>query len=1288
MWGSPVTAVTQHDVPALQALIPYLPRLVVEWLDSSAGETYRTVDGTGMFADISGFTDLTERLARKGKVGAEEMGDVLNTIFEQLLGAAYDYGAGLVKWGGDAVLLLFDGEHHAARACRAAHEMQRVIGRIGRIKTSSGLVRLRMSIGVHSGELDFLLVGDHFRDLIVTGPGATLVADMETTANAGEIVVSGATAAALGPYSDLVGEARGHGFLLLNGPDTPRLPARQPVTTEVDLRTAFSVPLSQHLLGGRVENEHRHATVCFIEFSGVDALRASAGMPGVAAAVAQVVTACQRAAEANEVTYLASDIYQDGGKVILISGAPMSAGDDEARILTAARQIMDAELDLPLRIGINSGRLFAGDYGPSYRRVYSICGDCVNLAARLMGKAGHGQIVSSPAVLQRSRTAFETVALEPFAVKGKSDLIEASVVGDIVEQLHRTTGNLPLTGRDREMSIITAALDAARAGHGSTVAVVGELGIGKSRLLEEVAATEDAVVLWSDGDIYATSTPYLPLRRLFRTQLGMNDSTETAIVATALADLIDTTAPHLRPFLPLIGIVVGADFLPTPEVTALDPEIRKETLEAVTSEALGALLTGPTIFIFNDCHFMDRATLDLLGRLATDAPSRPWLVLTSSRPTDGAGDTNPDVIRITLGPLDEGEADALLAVATEHRPLPTRRAQALVERSGGNPLFLRELIAGAGGPGSSDVLPDTVEAMIAARIDRLSPDLRRLLRSASVLGMTIDRSILATVLSVDDHYGQTLDRWDELVEFVVPTADGGLAFANHLTRETAYEGLPFRRRILMHGRAADAIEVRAADQVDDVSDLLSLHSFIGERFQAAWEYSSLAARRARDHYANPNAADFFRRALAAANHLPHLRRSDVADIWEALSDVCMDLDEFNGAEDSLRGARQRAGGDPHRLARLRLKTAVQRQQTARYPDALRWVSRGRAVLEGLDDAVSRQLRAKLAEHYAYVLFYQGRWSLTEEWARRAADEARLARDRHTEARALEIESLAIIYAGRGVDLTSAYASLALYEELGDARGQARAHSALGVQMLSLGRWNDALGHYADSVLAYRGLGRQLDVALQEANQAEILISQGRLDEAEGILADALRIWRGTDAASEMAFGQCQLARIAMARGHFEGALALFTESRRTNFEIGESHEVQLIDSLMAECYLMWGDEDQALQLAERSMRSLPSDDGVPASLPLLQRVRGVVFLNRGDAGEGRVLLLHSLQAARTREARHEIYATLDSLIGGGVARDPDEQAEWMFERAELKRLMDIRLLDSRELSLAASSSAS
>src|SRR5262249_59702983 len=145
----------------------------LEWLAETPAERHRQIEGTLVFADVSGFTQLTEKLTRKGKIGGEEMNDLLGECFTELLDVAYHYGGGVVKWGGDAALLLFHGDGHTARGCRAAHEMQRTMRTAGRLRTSSGQVTLRMSLGVHSGSFELFLVGDLHRELVIAGPAAT-----------------------------------------------------------------------------------------------------------------------------------------------------------------------------------------------------------------------------------------------------------------------------------------------------------------------------------------------------------------------------------------------------------------------------------------------------------------------------------------------------------------------------------------------------------------------------------------------------------------------------------------------------------------------------------------------------------------------------------------------------------------------------------------------------------------------------------------------------------------------------------------------------------------------------------------------------------------------------------------------------------------------------------------------------------------------------------------------------------------------------------------------------------
>ncbi len=196
-----------------RSLAPYVPRVAREWLDSAmSDELHRRIAGSVVFVDISGFTAMSERLGKLGKVGAEHVTELIGTCFSRLLADAYDYGATLLKFGGDALLLFFSGPDHERRAAAAALEMRRTLREIGRFSTEAGLVTLRMTAGVHSGDFDFFLVGGSHRELMIAGPTATAAEAVEGAASTGQIVVSHATASALAPRN--LGAAIGPGHLL------------------------------------------------------------------------------------------------------------------------------------------------------------------------------------------------------------------------------------------------------------------------------------------------------------------------------------------------------------------------------------------------------------------------------------------------------------------------------------------------------------------------------------------------------------------------------------------------------------------------------------------------------------------------------------------------------------------------------------------------------------------------------------------------------------------------------------------------------------------------------------------------------------------------------------------------------------------------------------------------------------------------------------------------------------------------------------------------------------------
>ncbi|MDQ1533547.1 MAG: hypothetical protein QOF28_1308, partial [Actinomycetota bacterium] len=515
-----------------------MPRVASEWDLDTPGAQWREADATLCFVDISGFTNLSERLARRGRIGAEELTEVLNRVFSEMLELAYDRGGALLKFGGDALLMLFDGADHPMQAACAAIEMRAALRAAAEIPTSVGRVRLRMSVGLHSGSVHLFRVGSLHHELVVTGPAATRTTELESAASPGEILVSAETAARLS--RDAARQEVGPGRLLrwrsarVAGTGTQARRATGPGVIEQCLPEV----LRDHLRTGMTEFEHRFAAVAFVKFQGIDSLMATQGADAVAAALDELATTVQTAAQDEGVAFLATDIDQDGGKFILVSGVPRSQEDDEGRLLRAVRRISDAGTTLPLKIGVHRGHVFAGIVGAPHRAAFTVMGDTVNLAARLMSAAPRGEIYTTPSVLDRSRVLFEVTPIPPFMVKGKAQPVQAYAVGPESGTRSSTTRDESrFTGRTAELALLAESFAQFRLGSGLPVVVVGETGVGKSRLVREAVAAAELEAFTVRGEPTGTTTPYSAFREPVRALLSFRrDTPET--MAASLRDAV------------------------------------------------------------------------------------------------------------------------------------------------------------------------------------------------------------------------------------------------------------------------------------------------------------------------------------------------------------------------------------------------------------------------------------------------------------------------------------------------------------------------------------------------------------------------------------------------------------------------------------------------------------------------------------------------------------------------------------------------------------------------------
>ncbi|HET9341006.1 MAG TPA: adenylate/guanylate cyclase domain-containing protein, partial [Casimicrobiaceae bacterium] len=576
----------------------YVPRILQQHLRDDPHATHWREDGTAVFVDISGFTKLSEALASRGREGAEHITEVINASFTSILAVAYGAGGSLLKFGGDALLLWFAGDGHLGRATQATVHMRADLARVGRITLPGAEITLQMSQGVHSGTFHFFAVGGSHTEFLPVGPGWTQLVAMETEASAGEILLSPATAELL--PAEARGEPKGAGILLapLDG-EPAALPHRaRPALPAATLATCLSTLIRAHVVAGGVTSEHRPVTVAFLKFEGTDALIESKGEAEAARVLDQMVRTVQAAVDAQDVALLGSDLDGNGGKLILCAGAPKVTGDDEERMLLAVRRILDADLPLPVRIGVNRGAVFAGDIGPPYRRTYTVMGDVVNLAARLMAKAAPGTIIATPDVLDHSNTLFETDTLEPFIVKGKAEAVNALAVRRAKGTRSRSVADqrLPLTGRNTELGIVRKALGATRTGAGQLVEIIGDAGIGKTRLLE---AMRDAAMgyrkLHVACEAYTSSTPYAVWHDLLRDLLVVGRDDDSAIVEGRLRDEVTAHTPELETWLAVLGAALDLEIAPSPEVEMLAQENRRAKLHETVAAFLAGAMAGPTI---------------------------------------------------------------------------------------------------------------------------------------------------------------------------------------------------------------------------------------------------------------------------------------------------------------------------------------------------------------------------------------------------------------------------------------------------------------------------------------------------------------------------------------------------------------------------------------------------------------------------------------------------------------------------------------------------------------------
>lgn len=647
---------------------------------------------------------------------------------------------------------------------------------------------------------------------------------------------------------------------------------------------------------GAVEGERKRVTVLFADVQGSTALIDGMDTEEALARLEPALSAMMNSVHRYEGTV--NKVEGDG--IMALFGAPLAHEDHAVRACYAALAMQQAMRDLAeetrrshgveiqARVGLHSGDVVVRAIHNDLTLDYDAVGPTVHLAKRMEQLASPGSTRITPETLRLAEGYVDVGALGPVPVKGLAEPVEvfelrAAGTARTRLQAAAARGLTRFVGRESELQTLNRALDCSGEGCGQIIAVIGEPGVGKSRLLHEFISSHRArgrLVLESSALPYGRTSAWLPvtdlLKSYFHIEARDNERQIREKVAGKILTLDETLKPAVPAFLALFDVATEE-----PEWQALDAaQRRRRTLEAIKALLLMESEVQPLIVLIEDLHWADSESLALLDSLVECLPASRILLLVNYRPEFAHSWGNRTHYgQLRIDPLQVQRAgellEGLLGAAEDLAPLK----RLLIGWAEGNPLFLEESVrslvetgALSGRPGAYQLtkkfetveMPATVHAIIASRIDRLEPEQKRLLQLAAVVGQDVPYTVLHAVADLPDDRLRHLLASLQMAEFIYEKRlfpDIEYTFKHAFTHEVTYSGLLEGQRRTLHARVGAAIEDLYSDRRIELSEVLAGHFERGEVWAKAAAYHLRASEKAKDQYAYPNALEICRKAL-------------------------------------------------------------------------------------------------------------------------------------------------------------------------------------------------------------------------------------------------------------------------------------------------------------------------------------------------------------------------------------------------------------------------------------------
>ncbi len=1007
----------------------------------------------------------------------------------------------------------------------------------------------------------------------------------------------------------------------------------EPVASQATAEPRFTSPeaytpkhLAEKILTSKaaLEGERKQVTVLFADLKGSMELLAERDPEEARKLLDPVLERMMEAIHQYEGTV--NQVMGDG--IMALFGAPLAHEDHAVRACYAALKMQDAVrryseelrraqgVEVQIRVGVNSGDVVVRSIGSDLRMDYTAVGQTTHLAARMEQLAAPGSIRVTAETLHLAEGFVQVTSLGPVPVKGLGEpvkvfeLVGAGVARTRLEAAARR-GLTRFVGRNTELEQLRDALDLAHQSHGQVVAVVGEPGVGKSRLFWELTHSHRVhgwLIVQSASVSYGKATAYLPVIELLRGYFGVDGRDDARSIREKVMGKVLALAPALGPAVPAFLALLD---VPVNEASwqALEPlQRRQQTLDGVKRLLLRESEVQPLVVVFEDLHWVDGETQTLLDTLVESVPAARLLLLVNYRPEyhhAWGGKTYYRQLRIDPLPPESADEllDALLGTEAELRPLK----RLLIARTEANPLFLEESVrtlveigALAGERGAYGLtrpvehlqIPATVKAILASRIDRLALEAKRLLQTAAVIGKDVPMPLLLAIADTAEHEVRVELARLQAAEFLYETRlfpDLEYTFKHALTHEVTYAGVLHERQRALHARLTEAIERLATGRLAEQAERLAHHALRGELWEKAVAYFRQAGLRAMGRAANREAVAHLEQALEALRRLPETRQTA-----ELAIDIRLDL---------------------------------------------------RNALLPLGD------RARIGEHLQEA----------ERLTRTLGDRQRLAR----------IATFMVIQNLGGGDYAEAvrfgHEALEIGRTLGDRAIEVVATSFLGMAHVTQGAFTDAVAvlegnlALADGQRYERFGAPAIQSALSKAHLADALSQLGQFDDAIRHAEDAVRIAEEADHPFTLFWGLMGLGLVKLRRGHSPHA----TQVLERCLDLCRTRQllagIPAAAATLGAAHALAGRTDKALLLVAGALQESRASMSFRWAVPILLYA-GMIYLSAGRIDEamghsGDALALSRRLGARGNEAHALVLAgDVTSAGGGGDAESSYREA--------------------------------